>query len=95
MTRWTGEAVFLSDWRYKLMGNRYPVHPAYLEPCGWAPNPQLPLITAIHLIKAAIEDDAGHGFILNHPLPHGVSYKDIGSRCASTVQKINWLDPLR
>lgn len=95
MTRWSGEVVFQSDLRWISMGNLYPVHPAYLDPCDWPPNPQIPLIAALHLNKTAIEDDFFKGYSLTHKLPNGVTYKEVAERCASTVKNINWLDPLR
>jgi hypothetical protein len=95
MMRWSGEAVFLSSWRSQIMGSRYPVHPAYLEPCGWQPNPQLPKITALHLNQAALDDEFFPGYFLNHKLPVRVSQRNVSERCVRTVEKINWLDPMR
>ena len=77
------------------MGNLYPVHPIYLDPYNWPPNPQISLIAALHLTKTAIEYDFFKGYSLTQKLPTGVKYKKVAKCCASKFKNINWLDPLR
>ncbi len=50
----------------------------YLEPCGFPPAPQVPIIAALHLVKSAMENEFGEGYSLCHELPPGCSYADVG-----------------
>lgn len=95
MTRYAVEQSFLSDWRFQILGNRYCVHPARLEPAGYPPTPQASKVEVLHLIKAALEDEVFSGYTLRFLLPRGVTFRMIGERAVRNVNRINWLDPQR
>ncbi len=68
-TRFKSEQALISDWWFKTLGNGYSTQRQYLEPCGFHPAPQVPMIGALHLVKSAMESKFGEGYSLCHILP--------------------------
>ena len=95
MHRGVVEGAFARDYQWQLTAGREAAEQQFLEPCGLAPCPQIPLLTVIQLVHAAIMYDFAKPRREVFALPAGVTYSDVGRASLERISLVNWLDDLR
>ena len=73
------ENSFPRDWKYKLLGNRFSVHPKYLYLCNSIPTAQLMKVSTYLSIVSAINFQFSKHFNLSHELPKWEEWKERAS----------------